>query len=63
MLMVYIMLRHIGLHFYFGVWDMLLAKSGVKLTAYILALIAVSILQLGMLAVRGRILSAIWWLV
>jgi hypothetical protein len=42
---------------------MVLNKSSVKLTAFIIALIAVSLLQLGMVSLRGKILSAIWWLV
>ena len=38
-------------------------QSSAKLTACIIALVAISLLQLGMISVRGRILSAIWWLV
>jgi len=42
---------------------MLIAKSTAKLTGLVFALIAVSLFQLGFIAIRGRILSAIWWLV
>lgn len=41
---------------------MLLAKSSVQLTGFIIVLIAVSLLQLGLISVRGWILSKIWWL-